>query len=58
MVHVGENDLLNDYTHLNIDNLVKNVKSIAQKCKNVGIRNNFISGIVYTNRVTHTLKSK
>ena len=45
--HVGVNHLINDNMHLNIDNLVKNLISVVQKCNFLGVRNNFISGLVY-----------
>ena len=42
------NDLLNDYTHPNIDSLIKNLNSTVQKCDNFVIGNVFISRLVYT----------
>ena len=47
VVYVVVNDLINENTHLNIDNLVKNLNSMVQKCNNFGVRNNFISGLLY-----------
>ena len=47
VIYVVVNDLINENTHLNIDNLVKNLNSMVQKCNNFGVRNNFISGLLY-----------
>ena len=47
VIYVVVNDLINENTHLNIDNLVKNLISIVQKCNNFGVKKYFISGLLY-----------
>lgn len=42
LVVLGVIDLLNDYTHLNIDSLIKNLNFKVQKYENFGIKNVFI----------------
>ena len=39
---LGVIDLLNDYTHLNIDSLIENLNLKVQKYENFGIKNVFI----------------
>ena len=39
LLHVGVNDLLNDTSKSNVDNLGKNIHKIVEKCKVVGARN-------------------
>ena len=39
LLHVGVNDLLNDNSKSNVDNLVSNIHKIVVKCKRVGARN-------------------
>ena len=46
------NDLLNDNKKSNVDNLMSNIHKIVEKCKRVGVRNIFVSGLVYTTRVS------
>ena len=52
ILHVGVNDLLNDNSQSNVDNLMSNIHKIVEKCKRVGVRNIFVSGLVYTTRVS------
>ena len=52
LLHVGVNDLLNDNSKSNVDNLMSNIHKIVEKCKRVGVRNIFVSGLVYTTRVS------
>ena len=51
ILHVGVNDLLNDNSQSNVDNLMSNIHKIVEKCKRVGVRNIFVSGLVYTTRI-------
>ena len=44
LIHVGVNDLMNSNT--SVDKLLKNIYSMAEKCKNNGVKKVFISGIV------------
>ena len=46
------NDLLNDDSKSNVENLMWNIDKIVEKCKRVGVRNIFVSGLVYTARVS------
>ena len=52
LLHVGVNGLLNDNSKSNVDNLMSNIHKIVEKCKRVGVRNIFVSGLVYTTRVS------
>ena len=52
ILHVGVNDLLNDNSQSNVDNLISNIHKIVEKCKRLGVRNIFVSGWVYTTRVS------
>ena len=44
VIHVGVNDLMN--SNNSVDKLLKNIYSMAEKCKNNGVKKVFISGIV------------
>ena len=52
ILHVAVNDLLNDNSQSNVDNLMSNIHKIIEKCKRVGVRNIFVSDFVYTIRVS------
>ena len=43
--YVGVNDILNDNSQSNVDNLMSNIHKI-EKCKRVGVINIFVSGLV------------
>ena len=45
------NDLLNDNSQSNVENLMLNIHKIVEKCKRVEVRNIFVFGLVYTTRV-------
>ena len=51
LLHIGVNDLLNDNSKSNVYNLMLNIHKIVEKCKRVGVRNVFVSVLVYTTRV-------
>ena len=51
ILHVGVNDLLEDNSQSKIENLGKNLRSMVEKCHSYGIKNVFISGLVYTTRI-------
>ena len=51
ILHVGVNDILQDQTSQGVENLVNNIKCMAQKCYSYGVTNIFISGLVYTTRI-------
>ena len=48
ILHVGVNDLLGDNSKSKIENLEKNLRSMVDKCHTYGVKNVFISGLVYT----------
>ena len=52
ILHVGVNDILNGNSQCNVDNLMSNIHKIIEKCKRVGVRNIFVSGLVYTTMVS------
>ena len=49
VIHVGANDLKN--SNNTVDKLLKNIHSMAEKCKSSGVKKVFISGIVKNNRI-------
>ena len=49
VIHVRVNDLLN--SNNSVDKLLKNIYSIAEKCKSSGVMNVFISAMVKNNRI-------
>ena len=52
IIHIGVNDVMYDNSQSNIENLVRNIKKMTEKCRNAGAKNVFISGLVYTTRVS------
>ena len=44
-LHVDVNDLLNDNSQSNVDNLMSNIHKIVQKCEQVGVRNMFLCSV-------------
>ena len=46
LLHVGVNDLLNDNSQSNVDNLMSNIYKIVEKCKRVGVRNIFFVNLL------------
>ena len=51
ILHVGVNYLLEDSSKSQTENLEKNLRSMADKCHTYGVKNVFISGLVYTARI-------
>ena len=51
ILHVGVNDLFQDNSQSKIKILGKNLKSMVEKCHTYGIKNEFISGLLYTTRI-------
>ena len=51
ILHVGVNDVLQDCTETNINSFINNFQEMAKKCRSYNVKNVFISGIVYTERV-------
>ena len=52
LIHIGVNDLLNYSNQLRIDTLMNNIICMVENCRNYGVNNIFLSGIVCTTRVT------
>ena len=55
VIHVGVNDLLNYSNQSRVDLLMKNIICMVEKvekCRNYGVNNIFLSGIVFTMRVS------
>ena len=53
MIHVRVNDLLN--SNNSVDKPLKNIDSIAEKCKSSGVKNVFISAMVKNNRNNNSI---
>ena len=51
ILHVGVNDLLEDNSQSKIENPGKNFRSMVEKCNTYGIKNVFISALVYATRI-------
>ena len=51
ILHVGVNDLLKDNSKSKVENLDKNLRCMVDKCHTYGVKNVFISGLVYTTRI-------
>ena len=51
LLHIRVNDILNDNSQSNVDNLMSNIQKIVEKCKHAGVRNIFVTSLVYTTRV-------
>ena len=51
VIHVGINDILRDSRQSRIDGLFQNIKNTSLKCTKFGVKNIFISGLVYTTRI-------
>ena len=51
VIHVRINDILRDSSQSSIDGLLQNIKNLSLKCKKFGVKNIFISGLVYTTRI-------
>ena len=49
LIHIGVNDILQSVS--NMDRLLLNVKEMVRKCRFFGVKNMFVSGLVYTRRI-------
>ena len=56
VIHVGINDLLNDSAHSNVKNILNNFNAMIEKCRNCNVRNNLLSGLVYTKSCLENLR--
>ena len=52
VIHIGVNDLLNYSNQSRIDSFMNNIICMVEKCRNYGAKNIFLSGIVFTTRVS------
>ena len=52
VIHIGVNDLLNYSNQSRIDSVMNNNICIVEKCRNYGVKNIFLSDIVFTTRVS------
>ena len=53
VIHVGTNDLMNNYDSKTGDALIENIKNIASKCILYGVCKIFISSICFNNRTNN-----
>ena len=51
MYSAGINNVLNDKSQSNTENLLSNIKYIVDKCHKLEVKNILISGLVYITRV-------
>ena len=51
IVYVGVNDLLNGNSQLKINQSIANIKKITQKRVSFGVKQIYISGLIFTTRV-------
>ena len=52
VIHIGVNVLLNYSNQSRIDSLMNNIICNVEKCRNYGVKNIFLSGIIFTTRVS------
>ena len=52
LIHTGISDVLNDKSPSNTENVLSNIKYMFKKCLKFGMKNIFISGLVYTTRIS------
>ena len=52
IIHVGVNNLLNYSKQSRIDSLMNNIISMVEKCRNYGVKSNFLFGIVSMTMIT------
>ena len=49
LIHIAINDILNSIS--NVNRLLLNIKDMVKKCRSFGVKNIFVSGPVYTERI-------
>ena len=49
LIHIGINDILNSISNFN--RLLLNIKDMVKTCRKIGVKNMFVSGLVYTKRI-------
>ena len=58
VLHVGINDLLKSRTNIRVNEIAKDIINIALRCRSHAIATIFISRIVYSSKVSHTIIQK
>ena len=51
LIHAGINDVLNDKSQLNTENLLCNIKYMVDKCLTFSVKSILVSGLVFTTSV-------
>ena len=52
LIHAEINDILNNKSQSNTENLLGNIKYMVDKCRKFGVKNLLISGLAFTTRVS------
>ena len=52
IIHVDVNNIINDNSQSNIEKYISNVEKMVQKCRNYGVKKIFISGLVFSTKVS------
>ena len=58
VIRVGIKDILRDRSQSSIDVLLQNIKNMSLKCKKFGVKNIFISELIYTTRINIDILEK
>ena len=58
VIHVGINDLLKSRTNINVSEITMDIINITLRCRSHNIATIFISSIVYSTKVSHTIIQK
>ena len=58
VIHVGINDLLKSRTNISVSQIAKDIINIALRCRSHNIATIFISSIIYSTKVSHTIIQK
>ena len=51
-IHAGINDVLNNKSQSNTENLLTNIEYMVNKCRKFSVKNILIAGLVFTTRVS------
>ena len=51
-IHAGINDVLNNNSQSNTENLLSNTEYMVNKCRKSGVKNILIAGLVFITRVS------
>ena len=58
LIHAGINDVLNNKSQSNTENLLSNIKYMVDKCCKFSVKNILISGLVFMTRVSLEVREK